>query len=844
MARRFHRSLTLAVGGLAAMLVLNAGLCYRNTRDLDERAGWVAHTLEVEEALADLKTTVTNAETSQRAYLVTGDASFLVHFQAAAGTVKDKIDRVALLTEDNPSQQDRLPRLRQLAQARLDELAAAQAVRQKQGFEAARQAMLRGEGRGTRDAFLTLVGEMVQEEKDLLRDRQARTGRTYQTAVLTGFLAAFFGLVALGVVVWLGRRFLAARLRAAAQLQQERERLRVSLLSIGDAVIATDPEGRVSFLNPTAQALTGWKEEEARGQPLATVFPIFHERTRQPVPNPVARVLREGAVVGLANHTVLRAKDGTERPVEDSAAPIRMDDGRIVGVILVFRDVSERRRQALALRQTEEQFRTLANTIPQLAWTARPDGHIFWYNQRWYEYTGTNPEQMAGWGWQAVHDPEELPHVLDRWKESLATGEPFDMVFPLKGKDGVFRPFLTRIVPLRGEDGRILQWFGTNTDISAIKEMEEKLREADRRKDQFVMMLAHELRNPLAPIRNSLQLLQASEADQPMVEQARRIMERQIGHLGRIIEDLLDVSRLMRGRVELRAQRLDLSRFVRTVLEDQRPAFDQAGLSLAADLSELPVWVNADPTRLTQVLDNLLQNAIKFTDRGGTIVVRVQAHEDRQQAVLTVRDTGVGIERDLLPHLFETFTQADRSLDRSKGGLGLGLSLVQGFVELHGGEVQAESAGPGQGAEFIIRLPLQPEPAAVTALPSAAPKSASRRLRVLVVEDNQDSADSLKMLLELFGYDVTVAYTGPSGVKAAKEWTPDVVLCDIGLPGLDGYGVARELRRYPATASTRMIAVTGYGGDEDRRRSREAGFDDHLVKPADPAELQELLATS
>ena len=321
------------------------------------------------------------------------------------------------------------------------------------------------------------------------------------------------------------------------------------------------------------------------------------------------------------------------------------------------------------------------------------------------------------------------------------------------------------------------------------------------------------------------------------------MMARQVGHMARIIEDLLDVSRLLRGRVELRPERLDLGRLARTVVGDEAPAFAAAGVRLDADLPELPAWVTADPTRLAQALDNLLQNAVKFTDRGGRVTVQVRPDADSQQAVLTVRDTGAGIEPGLLPHLFETFTQADRSLDRSKGGLGLGLSLVKGLVELHSGTVEARSDGPGRRAEFLVRLPLVPEPAAVTEIPTA-PRRAAKRLRVLVVEDNRDAADSLKMLLEVFGYDVTVAYTGPSGVETAKAWQPDVVLCDLGLPGLDGFGVARALRQHPATAKARMIAVTGYGGDEDRLKTRKAGFDGHLVKPADPAAIQELLAVS
>jgi CheY-like chemotaxis protein/two-component sensor histidine kinase len=291
----------------------------------------------------------------------------------------------------------------------------------------------------------------------------------------------------------------------------------------------------------------------------------------------------------------------------------------------------------------------------------------------------------------------------------------------------------------------------------------------------------------------------------------------------------------------LRLVRLDLARLVRVAAEDQRSAFEEAGLDLAVDAPEVPLWVTGDATRLTQVIDNLLHNARKFTERGGKVEVRVHAEPQGRQAVLSVRDTGIGIEPEIVPHLFETFAQADRSLDRSKGGLGLGLSVVRGLVELHKGQVGAASAGPGRGAEFTVRLPAMPEPAAISQMPTAAEGDAKQR-RILVVEDNRDSADTLRLLLELYGYEVTVAYNGPDGVKAAEERKPNIVLCDIGLPGLDGYGVARTLRRNPATAKAHMIAVTGYGSDADRCRSREAGFDRHLVKPVDPVDLKQALA--
>jgi CheY-like chemotaxis protein len=354
-------------------------------------------------------------------------------------------------------------------------------------------------------------------------------------------------------------------------------------------------------------------------------------------------------------------------------------------------------------------------------------------------------------------------------------------------------------------------------------------------------MLAHELRNPLAPVVTGLHILGLSEADRRTVEQARGMMERQLRHLTRLVDDLMDVSRITLGRVQVRRERLDLARVVREAAEDRRPLVEQAGMQLTVEVPAAPVWVAGDATRLAQVLNNLLDNAVKFRNGGSSVSVRLGAEPGGAWAVLDVRDHGIGIEPDLFPRLFDVFAQADVSLERTRGGLGVGLSIVRGLVHLHGGEVEATSGGPGQGAAFTVRLPLKEEQPALTEVPAAPAGRLAPPLRVLIVEDNRDAADSLRVLLELSGHEVAVAYDGQAGVKAAREWRPDVVLCDIGLPGLDGYGVAGELRRDPATAQVPLIAITGYGGEQDRKRSREAGFDHHLTKPVDPDDLQPLL---
>jgi signal transduction histidine kinase len=376
-----------------------------------------------------------------------------------------------------------------------------------------------------------------------------------------------------------------------------------------------------------------------------------------------------------------------------------------------------------------------------------------------------------------------------------------------------------------------------------FRQMAAKSRaEAARQRDQLLAMLAHELRNPMAPLFNSVDLIRAAGAVNPTQEKALGTMDRQLRHLARLTDALLEATCVGRGDVTLDRQRLNLARLVRTASEDRHRTFEKAGLTLAVEAPDTPVWHEGDPLRLEQVVHSLLDNAGRFTDRGGHVSVRLTVDRDRGEALLTVRDTGIGIEAALLPNIFDAFVQGDRTLERTRGGLGLGLSVVKRLVEMHGGEVSAASNGPGQGSEFSVRLPVAPEPAALTAVRPEAPARISPAARVLVIEDSLDAAASLEMLLCMRGHDVRVAHTGTEGVAAARAWAPDVVLCDIGLPELDGYGVARELRQDPTTARVRLLALTGYGTDEDRCRSREAGFDQHLVKPVDPKILLDHLA--
>jgi PAS domain S-box-containing protein len=495
-----------------------------------------------------------------------------------------------------------------------------------------------------------------------------------------------------------------------------------------------------------------------------------------------------------------------------------------------------------ALRQSEEHFRLLVEGVQDYAlFMLDPGGIIVSWNTGAQRIKGYRPEEIIGRHFSVFFTPEDVAAGKpDRELHVAGTeGRIEDEGWRLR-KDGSRFWANVIVTALRDPQGRLRGFAKITRDLSHRKQT-EALAEANRRKDEFLRMLAHELRSPLGPLLTSVHLLRRADTSaQARAESLDRI-ERQLRHLSRLVDDLLDVSRIIRGQVQLRRERVDLARMVRTTAEDRRGLIEQGGLSLAVQTPATPVWVEGDSTRLSQVFHNLLDNATKFTARSGRVEVRLTVDGQRRQAVVSVRDTGQGIEPELLGRIWEVFTQADRSLDRPRGGLGLGLSVVKGLVELHHGEVRAASAGQGKGAELTVCLPVAPEPAALAQATHALP--AGERRRVVIIEDSRDAADSLRLLLEVLGNEVRVAYSGPEGVQAARTWAPDVVISDIGLPGLDGYGVAAQLRRHPATARALLIGLSGYGREEDIRRAGEAGFDHYLVKPAAPEELVRLLAS-
>jgi PAS domain S-box-containing protein len=455
-------------------------------------------------------------------------------------------------------------------------------------------------------------------------------------------------------------------------------------------------------------------------------------------------------------------------------------------------------------------------------------------------------------GWARLLHPDDLARAEADVRRAMETGgyyTEFRVIWP----DGSVHWLETRASVFKDEHGKPVRIVGVNMDITERKRVEEELRQsqvelrqrveqlaqADRRKDEFLATLAHELRNPLAPIRTGLQVLRLAN-ERATREQARDMMERQLGQLIRLVDDLLDVSRISRNKLELRKARVSLTAVAENAVETARPLIESKGHTLAVSLPPEPVYLDADLTRLAQVFWNLLHNSAKYTDPGGRI--ELAARREGGEVVVTVRDTGIGIPTEALPRLFEIFSQVDPGLDRAQGGLGIGLALVQGLVEMHGGTVEARSAGVGKGSEFVVRLPVAAGGQRAEDAPAAGARATSTGRRVLVVDDNRDGAASLAMMLSLWGHDTRMAHDGLEAIELAEAFRPEVVLLDIGLPRLNGYDTCRRIREQPWGKGMVIVAVTGYGQEEDKKKAEAAGFDYHLTKPPAPEALQRLLA--
>lgn len=766
----------------------------------------------------------------------------------------------------------------------------------------------------------------------------------------------------------------AARI-AQSRAHQRQEVFRVTLRSIGDAVITTDIQGCITYVNGVGETLTGWSHDDALGQPLDRVFHIVNENTRLPVENPATRALRQGVVVGLANHTILIKKDGTECPIDDSAAPIRNEEGHVSGCVLIFRDVTAQRlieRERISQLHTAQLLASIVESSNDAIIGKTLDGIIQSWNAAAEQLFGYTAEQTVGQHISLVIPPERLSEE-DQIIASLREGKRIEhyetervrsdgqritvslTISPIKDESGNvvgaskiardvttqkraesdrqmfvtlvenstdfigicdlegvpffvnraglemvglsdieearqtpvqefffpedqakimneffptvlnnghgeieirFRHFKTgeprwmayKVLALTDAANQPIAFATVSQDVTERRQFADDLRrlaadlsDADRRKNEFLATLAHELRNPLAPMSNMLEVVKRADGDGAVLKRAHETLERQLAQMIRLVDDLLDLNRITHDRLELRRSEVELSSVIQQAVEVARPLVDSAGHHLIVDLPDEPIWLNADRARLAQLFGNLLNNSCKYTRPAGTISVRAERVGDDVE--VTVKDNGAGIPQDKLDSIFDMFMQVDRTSKRSQGGLGIGLTLVKRLAEMHGGSIEARSAGEGQGSEFIVRLPvLGRDEVAAQHGPDVASEVQPQR-RVLIVDDNRDSADSLAMLMQITGNKTYMAHDGVEAVEAIEKYRPEVVLLDIGLPGMDGHEVCRRVREQPWGKDIVVIALTGWGQEDDRRKSEEAGFDGHLVKPVDYDKLLELLAS-
>ncbi|MGE0520219.1 MAG: ATP-binding protein [Candidatus Binatia bacterium] len=717
-----ERKTTAALVIVAAAL-LTAGLSTVWLVGEARRAGdLMRRTLEIEAQLGRLETNLLEAEAGQRGFLLTGTDRELARYERGVEASRATLARLERLN-DNPVQKERSSEIARLATARLAALGAAVDRRRGSSPETALDPQHDRAEHAT-ERIRTLLAEAQAEEDRVFAKHRAARAQRFQSASLLGIGSGALGLVVV-VLCAQGLNRSGRRRQDAERRRHESEgRLRVTLQSIGDAVIATDTDGRIVFMNPVAERLTGWPEAEAAGRPLEQVFRIINEHTRGVVESPVTKVLREAHIVGLDNHTLLVTRSGAEIPIDDSGAPIRDTSKDMMGVVLVFRDISDRKQ-------------------------------------------------------------------MDAKREAL----------------------------LREEAAR------------------RAAERANAAKDEFLAVLSHELRSPLQGILSWLEVLRVSDGHRAQQQRARAAIERGVRQQAQLVNDLLDASRIVAGKLQVERAPVPIAPLVEGCVEEVRAMAHEQGLELHAEVGDCGV-VLGDKHRLHQSVANLLGNAVKFTPRGGRIETRCNV--EGNEVVISVRDTGEGIAPEFLPQLFDRFTQSANARLRSSAGLGLGLSIARQIIELHGGSMSALSDGVGQGATFAIRLPRADHGSATPSRRARTEGASLAGLTILVVDDDEDTRESLRLLLTLRGATVHCAATVQDALAINRREQPTILLSDISMPDQDGYHLIEVVRRDSNGQKPFAIAITGFAVAEDRARSARAGFDAHVAKPVD---LDELVTT-
>jgi len=647
--------------------------------------------------------------------------------------------------------------------------------------------------------------------------------------------------------------------RNAGVITETEQRKAAMLDTALDCIVTIDEHDKIIEFNLAAERTFGYRRDEVLGRSMGEL--IIPPNQREAHLKGMAHLMAtgEGPILNQRLELSAMRRDGTEFPVE--LAIMRLPGGGPPLFTGYLRDITHRKQAEDGLRESEQRFRAMADNIPQLAWMTDKDGWIFWYNRRWFDYTGTTLPEMEGWGWTKVHHPDHADRIVESFGRCVRAGVAWEDQFPLRSKTGEYRWFLSRAMPIRDESGTIVRWFGTNTDVEDSRQTQERekrsLELAERNgkiKDEFLATLSHELRTPMTAILGWAAILR-KKADTLTddVRQGMEVIERNARLQAQIIEDLLDMSRIVSGKLRMNVQVMNVGTVMNAAVDAVRPSAEAKEIRLQVICDPVSGEIRGDPDRLQQVIYNLLTNAVKFTSKGGRVQVvcqRVNSHVE-----ISVADSGAGIAPEFLPYVFERFRQQDAATTRKFGGLGLGLAIVKQLVELHGGKVQVASEGVGKGATFTVHLPVSLVSAA--SLPDAdarhhprargqshqleMPESAGmlNGMKILVVDDEPDARLMLQQLLEDQRAQVIVAASAREALTRLPEYRPHLLLCDIGMPEMDGYALIAAVRRLPAEqcGRTPAIALTAFARAEDRTRSLRAGFQMHLSKPIEPAEL-------
>jgi PAS domain S-box-containing protein len=640
-------------------------------------------------------------------------------------------------------------------------------------------------------------------------------------------------------------RDITQRKQAETELRQAEQRMRSVVNHVVDGIISIDDRGTVTTFNPAAERIFGYGRSEVVGQNVRMLMPQpYHGEHDGYIRNYVKT--GQAKIIGIGREVVGRRKDNTNFPMELAISEFPLGESRhFTGIV---RDITERKRAESELRQAEERMRSVVDHVIDGIITIDVRGVVQSFNpaaEKLFGYgkdevLGRNVKMLMPEPYHGQHDGYISNYTATGQAKIIGTGR--EVVG--KRKNGSTFPMELAVSEFRIGDSRFFT--GIVRDITQRKQLEQELRkrvdelaDADRQKNEFLAMLGHELRNPLAPMRNAVHLLRLPGADSGMVDQARDMMDRQLQQLVRLVDDLLDVSRIVREKIELRKEMIDVAQALERAVETAQPVLDARGHQLKTLLPLKRLYIEGDLIRLAQIVSNLLTNAAKYTSEAGEIVLAVEAVKD--QVVIRVTDPGIGIDPMLLPRIFDLFVQGDHTLARSQGGLGIGLTLVKRLVELHGGTIEAKSEGKGKGSEFILRFPEIPAEATGSATKKAPVTWRRVTRRIIVVDDNVDAAESIAMILRLMGHQVFCVFDGQSVLKAAQNFKPEIVVIDIGLPGMSGYEVARDLRFHEELGPLALVAVTGYGQDNDRSLALAAGFN-HMTKPVNPDVLAAFVA--